>query len=134
MPNSPVPINTHNIGFLANIYSNVYSLINTNDEVNNINGAKNGKILNTTTLQMGSIIWDLPFSLMLGLKFVSNLIHTPMAEDLKVIKKSIITPTAPIRVLISYISSFYSCHIFGSMVDSQVINRKQDAKYQVIEP
>lgn len=60
---------------------------------------------------MGSIIWDLPFSLMLGLKFVSNLIHTPMAEDLKVskisayintdgikvIKKSIITPTAPIR-------------------------------------
>jgi hypothetical protein len=97
---------------------------------------------------MGSIIWDLPFSLMLGLKFVSNLIHTPMAEDLKVskisayintdgikvIKKSIITPTAPIRVRISYISSFYSCHIFGSMVDSQVINRKQDAKYQVIEP
>ena len=77
MPNSPVPINTHNIGFLANIYSNVYSLINTNDEVNNINGAKNGKILNTTTLQMGSIIWALPFSLMLGLKFVSNLIHTP---------------------------------------------------------
>lgn len=26
---------------------------------------------------MGSTIWDLPFSLMLGLKFVSNLIHTP---------------------------------------------------------
>lgn len=24
---------------------------------------------------MGSIIWDLPFSLMLGLKFVSNVIH-----------------------------------------------------------
>ncbi|CAN5432995.1 hypothetical protein BH18THE1_BH18THE1_17490 [soil metagenome] len=30
---------------------------------------------------MGSIIWDLPFSLMLGLKFMSNLIHTPTAED-----------------------------------------------------
>ena len=25
---------------------------------------------------MGSIVWNLPFSLMLGLKFVSNLIHT----------------------------------------------------------
>ena len=44
MPNSPVPINTHNISFLANIYSNVYSLINTNDEVNNINEEKDGKI------------------------------------------------------------------------------------------
>ncbi len=31
---------------------------------------------------MGSIIWDLPFSLMLGLKFVSNLIHTLTASDL----------------------------------------------------
>ena len=97
---------------------------------------------------MGSIIWDLPFSLMLGLKFVSNLIHTRMAEDLKVSKIGAYINTDGInlskRVLLLLlhrlgflsVTSLVSIPVTFLVVwlIHKFINRKQDAKYQVIEP